>query len=254
MKMLKLPILYYHRVSEPPSNPDLKCIHIEPYRLDRQLRLLSFLGYRGITLDEFMDHFESGRQPRARRVAITFDDGFSDILINALPILNRYHFPATIFIPAGLIGCEIKDNHPFGLGNGTVLSVDQIQTLVGQGIDIQSHGLMHRRFTKLSPPEAMQELLESKKILERITQKPVCYLAYPYGDFGRETEDLVRKAGYRAAVSTVRGMKHYQHERYCLKRIPVHHRQNLLRFLQYLLFKSYRRPQLKLNRLRGIEK
>lgn len=252
--MLKLPILYYHRVSVPPSHPDLKSIHIEPQRLDRQLHLLSFLGYRGITLDEFMDHFDSGRQPRGRRVAITFDDGFSDILINALPILKRYDFPATIFVPAGLIGCEITNNHPSGLGNGTILSIDQIQTLVRLGIDIQSHGLTHRRFSSLSPPEATRELLDSKKILEAITQKPVQYLAYPYGDFRRETEDLVRKAGYRAALSTVRGLKHYQHERYCLKRIPVHHRQNLLRFLQYLHFKSYRRPQRKLNRLRGIIK
>jgi len=212
------------------------------------------LRYRGITMNEFMDYFETGTRPQGRCVVISFDDGFSDILTNALPILKRHAFPATIFVVAGLIGCEIKDDHESSMVSGSMLSGEQIRALVREGIDIQSHGLMHRRFSSLSPSQAMHELLESKRILEGITQKPVQCLAYPFGDFRPETEDLVRKAGYRAAVSTVRGKKHYQHERYCLKRIPVHHKQNLMRFLQYLHFKSYRRPQLKLNKLRRIEK
>lgn len=33
---------------------------------------------------------------------IYFDDGFKDVLENALPILQRYNIPATIFIPTGI--------------------------------------------------------------------------------------------------------------------------------------------------------
>ena len=115
--MLTLPILYYHKVSSPPAGTTDKDVYIEPARLKRQLHLLKALGYQGITLEEFMNYFESGKEPQRRCVVLTFDDGFTDNLTNALPILKRRAFPATIFVIAGYIGRKIKFDycvHPKG--------------------------------------------------------------------------------------------------------------------------------------------
>ena len=35
---------------------------------------------------------------------ITFDDGYKDLIINALPLLKKYNFKATCFIVSDLIG------------------------------------------------------------------------------------------------------------------------------------------------------
>ena len=37
------------------------------------------------------------------RVAITFDDGYADIFQNALPVLEEFNFPATIFITTSML-------------------------------------------------------------------------------------------------------------------------------------------------------
>nr|HPM03821.1 polysaccharide deacetylase family protein [Candidatus Cloacimonadota bacterium] len=41
-------------------------------------------------------------------IALTFDDGYLDNLTNALPVLEKYKIPATIFITTNFIGQEIE--------------------------------------------------------------------------------------------------------------------------------------------------
>ena len=47
------------------------------------------------------------------------------------------------------------------------------------------------------------EIQESRRILRELTGRPVPYFAYPSTDYGRETIDLVKNAGYAAAFAMV---------------------------------------------------
>ena len=37
-------------------------------------------------------------------MAVTFDDGYLDNILNAKPILEKFEIPATVFVCAGMIG------------------------------------------------------------------------------------------------------------------------------------------------------
>lgn len=250
---INVPILYYHLIAAPPALARSTSIYMEPERFARQLAFLKMLGFRDISLPELTQHLDNGTRPQGRRVMITFDDGHLDNYTTALPILHAHDFSATIFVTAGSIGQRIvmRSGHEFGT---PIVSADQIRELVREGIEIQSHGMTHANLADMSLDDARREIADSKKKLEDITGRPVEYFAYPYGSFRPAHFEMLAEAGYKAAVSTVRGKKHFADERYCLKRIPVHHERSLLGFFHYLCFKHYGRAQAQLDRLRrGIK-
>ncbi|HBF34896.1 TPA: hypothetical protein DDW35_10085 [Candidatus Sumerlaeota bacterium] len=241
--MLKLPVLYYHHICEPPDGTRSPSVYMETHRFAAQLRLLRRLGYQSISLDEFCDCVETGRQPVGRRVLITFDDGHEDNYINALPLLKEYGFTATIFVAAGLIGKRFRFNHTVDPQGDPLMTEKQIRDWLQQGMEIQSHGLNHGNLAQMPEDEVRRELTESRTILENVTGKPIRYFCYPFGSFRPSTLTLVEAAGYRAAFSTIRGKTHSWDERFCFCRIPVHHESSLFKVWQHLWIKSYARSK-----------
>jgi peptidoglycan/xylan/chitin deacetylase (PgdA/CDA1 family) len=57
-------------------------------------------GYRFVSLDELTRRIVE-RRPVDHFAAITFDDGFSDIVLHALPLLERYDAPFTTYVTTG---------------------------------------------------------------------------------------------------------------------------------------------------------
>ena len=60
-------------------------------------RLLKDGGYRVLPLDEALRLLQAKRLP-PRSVTITFDDGFYDFHRHAVPLLEEFNFPATVFL------------------------------------------------------------------------------------------------------------------------------------------------------------
>lgn len=218
---------------------------MEPERFARQIRQLKALGYRGISLDEFMDALESGRAPSGRCVVITFDDGYADNFENALPVLRENGFTATVYVAASFIGRRIRFDHTVDPLGDLLMSEEQIREWTRAGMHVESHGLSHGNLAKMTEAEVRRELIESRAILEPITGKAVRHFSYPFGGFHRRMLDWVAEAGYRSATSTLRGKTHALDERFCLCRLPVHHERGMFRFWQYLWLKSYARSKKK---------
>ena len=57
------------------------------------------------------------------------------------------------------------------------------------------HTHTHPQLTQLSPDEVVQELVESKTILENISAQRITALAYPHGDFNAEITDIAHANG-----------------------------------------------------------
>ena len=183
---------------------------ISPERFERQLHWLS-LRRRVVPLDETLRV-----APRRRLVAITFDDGYRDNLTIALPLLERFQLPITLFVTAGFLG---RDGY---------LSREDLREISKHSlVTIGAHGLWHRHCNRLTSDEARFELTESRRLLAGITGKTVDLLAWPYGECNSELEQLSAECGYRASWSVWKGTNS-AHSRW---RVPLGRRDNLARFI-----------------------
>lgn len=86
----------------------------------------------------------------------------------------------------------------------------QIKRLRDEGMEIGGHTVNHPILTGLREQEARAEIVNGKRRLEEITGAPVTLFAYPNGkpgrDYGPREVELVREAGFTAAVSTIGGV------------------------------------------------
>ena len=104
---------------------------------------------------------------------------------------------------------------------GGMLTWDQIRLMKAGGIDFGGHTVTHPFLSKLTATEASWEVSECKRRIEAELQSPVDYFAYPNGreeDFAASNKDLLRAAGYRAAVTTIWGINDRSTDRMELRR------------------------------------
>jgi peptidoglycan/xylan/chitin deacetylase (PgdA/CDA1 family) len=93
-------ILLYHRVAEVKPDPQLLCVTREHFA--EHLQVLRD-GYQPMSLAGLVDSMERRQIPRGA-VAVTFDDGYADNLLQAKPVLAKHGVPATVFVTSGQVG------------------------------------------------------------------------------------------------------------------------------------------------------
>jgi len=89
-----------------------------------------------------------------------------------------------------------------------MLTWDQVRYLKQRGIDFGGHTVTHPYLSRLTDAQVSWQISECKRRIEAELQQPVAHFAYPNGreeDFSAWNKQLIRDAGYRAAVTTVWG-------------------------------------------------
>ncbi len=190
------PVLMYHSISAQ-RGPDPHRLRVHPYRLDRHLRLLRRLGLRGVSLSELLHAHEQG--DAAGLVGLTFDDGYTDFLEQAVPVLDRYGMTGTVYVVTGGLGApKAWGTEP----RWDIMDADQVRAVVAAGHEVGSHTVSHLRLAGADPAVLAAELTQSRATLVDVLQRDVPSFCYPYGSFDAAAGDAVRAAGYDHACVT----------------------------------------------------
>jgi len=194
--VLDVPILMYHRIGPEPRGPAITdALTVPPAVFAAQMLWLRAAGFDAITQRQLFAALEYGARLPRRPVLITFDDGYRDVLWNAAPLLRRLRMPATAYVITG------RTSGP----DSSFLTWDELRLLERDRFTIGSHTVHHLELTSLPAPLALDELVRSRRALERHLGHAVRWLAYPAGRENAAVVALARRAGYLVAVTTSPG-------------------------------------------------
>ena len=214
-----VPILLYHRIATE-GPPDLKRWRLTPELFDAHINALHRAGYQSITLAEWAEGLVQRRPVLGKRVLLTFDDGYSDFLSAAIPILRGHDCSATVFLVAERIGQTALWDADFG-DCAPLMSWEEIKSLQAIGIEFGAHTCIHRKMTEMGSTELAEDTKRTRAILEEGLGVPVRTLAYPYGDQNESVRRIVGEAGTRAAVTTEQGTSKLGDDLLRLPRIEI---------------------------------
>jgi peptidoglycan/xylan/chitin deacetylase (PgdA/CDA1 family) len=208
--------------------------------------------YNVISLQRFIDAAYR-RDPSLippMAMIITIDDGRIGNH-RLLPSIKKYGVPITIFLCAEIVGTrrhfwfmsEEGGNSAYELktmpnalrikllgekgfdqgkdyGIAQALQREHIEEM-SQYVDFQSHTSFHPCLPKCSNDEAEREIVESRRILKERYGLRIDSISYPHGDYSDRDVELVKRAGYKCALTVDFGFNTMDTDPYRIKRIGL---------------------------------
>jgi peptidoglycan/xylan/chitin deacetylase (PgdA/CDA1 family) len=173
-------ILAYHSI----GTPQWGINDVSPRDFERHLQIAVDDGWSFATPDEVI------ADPDKPQLALTFDDGLTSVLANALPVLRHHGVPATAFAVTGWANGRLPDSsRPF------VLDWRGLGALQEGGMSLGSHSVTHPNFARLEPGEVRRELETSREQLHRALDVDTDEFAIPLG----QASNWTQAAGIAAA-------------------------------------------------------
>ena len=181
-------ILLYHHVSS--STPASTSISPEAFKSH-----MEYLDahHTVVSLQDVVSAIQHNTTLPENAVAITFDDGYANILDNAHPILADLGFPYTVFINPDEIGVGPKQ-----------LTWEQVIAMHNDGVVFANHTLDHLHM--LNGEQAMGERAWLEKVWQNVesAEKKIedkldislKYLAYPFGEYNTALANKLKTEGY----------------------------------------------------------
>jgi peptidoglycan/xylan/chitin deacetylase (PgdA/CDA1 family) len=224
-----VPILMYHSVTaEPPRST--RALSVHPGDFAAQLAHLRSQGFTGFTFGDLCDRWRASRPLPQRPVVLTFDDGYADLLEEAMPAMTEHGFPATVFVTTGWV--EDAGRLAAGSAPDRMLSWAQIAELSHLGVEIGTHSHTHPQLDQLSGARLRTELVDSRRHLEDRLGQPVCSLAYPYGYSNKRVREASQESGYKQAASVGNAAASPSYDPFRVPRLTIRRSTSLSAFVR----------------------
>lgn len=194
-------ILAYHSISGDSADTTLSADEFE-----KQLALLKKHGHTFVSLAQIRSWQCAGNALPRKAVALTFDDGYADTLYAALPILQRFNAPATVFVVGNRSAYQSRVSP-------RLLSNEELEELGANSlIEIGYHTSTHPDL-RILDTEALEK--------ECAAPFPVRYFAYPGGNYSSESIFILEGIGYDSAFSIKPDLVTANQDRYLIARCVV---------------------------------
>jgi peptidoglycan/xylan/chitin deacetylase (PgdA/CDA1 family) len=211
---LTVPILLYHHIgNDHPGNR----YYVPTEAFDAQMKWLSDHHYQTITVEQLAKLILYGGEMPQRPVVITFDDGDADMVMNGLPILQKYNFVATAFLIVTWIDAP------------EYITSDQVHSLINAGWEIGSHSMSHIDLTQ-NKGSIEYEIGQSMATLNQKFGLDVRSFAYPFGMIDSDVANAVSRNGYLDGVGLGEVSTHNLGDLYYLIRIEIREEYSMDKF------------------------
>ena len=193
------PILCYHKIAPPPAKARIKGLYLDPKLFFSQMNEISQAALISTLPNGATSSMGSS-------ITITFDDGFTNNLTAAAPLMQQAGIRAINYLVADRIGQTSDWEAGEGGEADPLMNESQIRDWLAAGHWIGAHTCTHPRLSRLSRDRAREEITAGRKKLEDRFGISVEHFAYPYGDYDDSTVELVREAGFKTACTMHRGI------------------------------------------------
>jgi len=207
--------------------------------------------YNFISLDRLVNaiYNKDSSDIPPKSLVITIDDGFKENY-NLLEIFKTYNFYPTIYLCSHIV--NTNRNFWFETGSNNVqklkrydnnkrlkvlkdkmgyepqkeyssrqaLNLEELWEMLPY-LDFQSHSKFHPILTTCEDKECLEEIKESKEVLEKLLNKKIEHFAHPNGDYGYREIEFLKKCGYKSARSLDIGFSDTNSDPYKLKAIGI---------------------------------
>jgi peptidoglycan/xylan/chitin deacetylase (PgdA/CDA1 family) len=229
-----IPILMYHSIcdaAESNGHPYYQT-NTRPEVFARQMEYLAENGFQAITLKQAVECCTQVPAKGTRPVVITFDDGYRDFYTDAMPILRKHGFKATMFLSTAFIGEQRRRFNPRVERTGYFLGKEclawrEVRELHEAGIEFGSHTVNHPVLSDLPWPVIEYELRESKREIEDRLAEQVTSFVYPFAfpssnrRFVAGFKELLVQEGYNCCATTELGRMRPADNWFTAKRLPM---------------------------------
>lgn len=237
--MRPIPVLMYHHI----NLHKWDMVTITPAVFEGQMEYLYKAGYRTLKIDELISYMSGGLALPQKAVVVTFDDGWLDNYIYAFPVIKKYKINAAVFLitnrveNASLQNSELQtlnskltipthEESKSLIKNGesykVVLNWKLIKEMLDSGlVEFYSHTKSHAKCSSLPEKELMEELKESRQIIEKRLGRPCSCFCWPYGKYNDIALAIAREAGYKAIFTTNHGAVEAGSDPFAINRIIV---------------------------------
>jgi peptidoglycan/xylan/chitin deacetylase (PgdA/CDA1 family) len=158
------------------------------------------------------------RNDRERPVAVTFDDGTTDFVEFALPVLARHQVPVTVYVATAFVEEQLAFPN-----EGAPISWDGLRDALSSGlVTVGSHTHRHTLLDRLAADKVDDELDRSIGLIEERLSVRAEHFAYPKAVGGSLAADRAVRARFRsAALAGTRANKFCATDPYRLARSPI---------------------------------
>ncbi|HET8598153.1 MAG TPA: poly-beta-1,6-N-acetyl-D-glucosamine N-deacetylase PgaB [Castellaniella sp.] len=262
--------LAYHDVED--HDPDQRFLAVRTDLLVAQLQWLRDNGYQAVSVDQVLAAGGGGAPLPPKAVLLSFDDGYSSFYTRVLPILKAMKWPA-VWAPVGR-WIDTPSDQPVRFGKVEVprerfATWDQVRQAARSGlVEIGAHtddlheGILanpqgneepaattHRYDPRTRTYESdaayrariTEDVRRVSRKIRQATGKAPRVWVWPYGAANGEALDILRRQGYRMALTLDDGLGNPDHPM-SMPRMLVSNSPNMAEFARAVLGVESRNP------------